>query len=147
MNRLIAALALIVLTTPILACECAKADFDLELREASSVFEGKVTKIKNIRLWYMKPSLKMTAVVLHFKVDRVWKGPVQRTIKVTQFQTDPYTGADCALLFEKGKNYLVFASQNKDAQRKPLMTNGCRTKEIKGESEWLKRLGAGEKPW
>ena len=74
---------------------------------------------------------------MEFRVERVWKGSIQREAMV---QTSRY-GSDCGIAFRNGVTYIVYAFG------KDVLTAGrCgRTKEVDRAREDLEALGEGRK--
>ena len=73
------------------------------------------------------PSPRKVAVTL--RVDEAWKGPKQRTVRFTTPFAD---GMNCAIGFEEGRGYLVYANGGRDG----LRVGGC------SETKPLSRAGA-----
>lgn len=107
-------------------CQCAATESPQQaLRSYNAVFTGKVTSTHKIN-WYDYKA--------HFKVEKAWKGVDWENVTVhsTTFLTS------CGYVFEKGKEYLVYAYLNDGI----LYVHRCsRTKLLKDAAEDFEGLG------
>jgi hypothetical protein len=113
-------------------CECKKSLTPAEARkQAEAVFVGTVVESHRERTpggyeWRVKLS-----------VEQSWKGADEDTVVVY------VAGDDCAVAFEAGKRYLVYARRQEGRGR--LVTDTCaRTAAFESGSEDLQKLGAGK---
>ncbi|KST68183.1 hypothetical protein [Mastigocoleus testarum] len=98
-----------------------------ELDRSEAVFAGKVMRIRR----------KNSEVRVKFKVMTSWKGEVNKK----QVITTQINSAACGYSFERGQQYLVYASK---FDNKLLSTNICsRTKLLANAEEDLSELGEG----
>lgn len=120
------------------ACSCVMPPPPEDaLNEANAVFSGEVVEIiENKKLFggsYGK--------TVHFKVDKAWKGAVESEMIITTGND----GGDCGFAFEKGRNYLVYASMSNMYVEGTLSTTIChRTTELSSATEDLNALGEGQ---
>lgn len=120
------------------ACSCVMPPPPEDaLDEANVVFSGEVVEIiENKKLFggsYGK--------TVHFKVDKAWKGTVESEMVITTGNDD----GDCGFSFEKGQNYLVYASISNMYVEGTLSTTIChRTTKISNATEDLNALGEGQ---
>ena len=122
------------------ACSCIMQSTNEALEDSVAVFSGKVTKITE-----EDPTLPMISsadpVTVEFQVDRVWKGPSEKTIKVTT----PSDEGTCGYGFEMGKTYLVYSYETQVDDPLVLKVSLCsRTAPIADASEDLSELGIGK---
>jgi len=103
---------------------------------ADAVFSGEVVKvIEN------KGIIRGYGNVVHFKVDKTWKGTGDSEMVITT----GYGGGDCGISFEKGQQYLVYATMSDMYMSGTLSTTTChRTTEISSATEDLNELGEGQ---
>ena len=113
-------------------CECKKSLTPNEARkQAEAVFVGTVVESHRERTpggfeWRVRLS-----------VEQSWKGADEETVIVY------VSGDDCAVSFEAGKHYLVYARRQEGRGR--LVTDSCaRTAVFDAGSEDLQKLGAGK---
>jgi hypothetical protein len=164
MRRLLAALASVILTIGGLvfllpdcasACMCAiegsqKERAQRAISHSDAVFSGEVVGFEKLEkpppdtvmieeTMLTLPSPRKVAVTL--RVSEVWNGPNQRTARFTT----PFAGGmNCAIGFEEGREYLVYANGGRDS----LRVGGCsETKPLSRAGADLALLGnSGEKP-
>ena len=122
------------------ACSCMPTTPEQSLKNANAVFAGKVINVVEARgggRGVQSPSLNGVKVI--FEVSKVWKGtPTQQLVITT-----PDSSASCGYNFEKGQNYLVYAS----TQDNQLQTGLCSgTKTLSTAQADLAVLGRGETP-
>jgi len=124
------------------ACSCIIQSTNEALENSVAVFSGKVTKItEDHPTWPIISTAD--PVTVEFQVDRVWKGPSEKTIKVTTVSDE---GA-CGYGFEMGKTYLVYSYEIEDNDPLVLKVSLCsRTAPIADASEDLSELGIGKNP-
>lgn len=105
------------------------------LDNADAVFSGEVVKvIEN------KGIMRGYGNIVHFKVDKAWKGTEDSEMIITT----GYGGGDCGISFEEGQQYLVYASASDMYEAGTLSTTIChRTTGISGATEDLNALGEG----
>jgi hypothetical protein len=113
-------------------CECKKSLTPNEARKAAeAVFAGTVVEVNRERTqggyeWRVKLS-----------VEQSWKGGDEGEVVVYVL------GDDCAVSFEAGKRYLVYARRQEGRGR--LVTDSCtRTAPFDAGSEDLQKLGASK---
>jgi hypothetical protein len=113
-------------------CECKKSLTPNEARKvAEAVFVGTVVEANRERTqggyeWRVKLS-----------IEQAWKGSDEGEVVVYVL------GDDCAVSFEAGKRYLVYARRQEGRGR--LVTDSCaRTAPFDAGSEDLQKLGAGK---
>jgi hypothetical protein len=100
----------------------------MELKRAAAVFAGEVIGIKT----------EEYSLTVEIKVERVWKGAINKTIVV---QTSKWE-SDCGYSFATGKKYLIYVYG-----QAPFTVSRCsRTKPVESASEDLKELGEGKQP-
>lgn len=142
---LVAALAAIfVLPQTCFACSCLPPKPPLEAAaDAAAVFQGRVTKVEQVRGSTGAESKRVT-----MQVSKVWKGNVTA-------ETLVYTANDsaaCGISFQQGTEYIVYASvaDGTDVSGTPansFVTGLCdRTSPIAEASDDLAALGPGQPP-
>jgi hypothetical protein len=106
------------------------------LNEADAVFSGEVVEIiENGKF------TKGYGKIVHIKVDEVWKGINDSEVVITTGNND----GDCGYPFEKGRNYLIYASKSDMYVNNSLSTTICnRTTQIASAAEDLKAIGEGQ---
>ena len=108
MKRLLFLLSIAVLVfsaDSVFACTCEPPQSPAnELKRATAVFSGKVVKVEG----HNKVEDMFARVEAVFKVDRVWKGVEQETVRVF---TSSMSSA-CGYGFKKSSTYLVYAYGN-----------------------------------
>lgn len=122
------------------ACSCLITTPEQSFKNANAVFAGKVINVvqPNGR-GGGAPSPSMNGVKVIFEVSKVWKGtPTQQLVITT-----PDSSASCGYNFQKGQNYLVYAS----TQDNQLQTGLCSgTKTLSTAQADLSVLGSGKTP-
>lgn len=100
LSRHVAAIGLMLMASPVLACVCPAVLPESAVPRAQAVFTGKVIR-----------SGKSTWIV---EVDRVWKGEVESQIE----SFDAHAGSSCSTRgFKKGQSYLFLVNvENKDGK-------------------------------
>jgi hypothetical protein len=114
------------------ACECKKSLTPGEARrQAEAVFVGTVTEShRELTQGGFEWRVKLS-------VEQSWKEADEDEVVVY------VTGGDCAVSFEAGKRYLVYARRQEGRGR--LVTDSCaRTALFEAGSEDLQKLGAGK---
>lgn len=116
------------------ACSCPtigseEYEINSRLKTGSAVFSGEVLEIVS------KPDYRNVT----FRVKEFWKGYLSTKFTVA---TDPTTSS-CSIDFEKGKSYLVFASQ---WNGRPHTSACSRNREPQKADAELKILGKGKAP-
>jgi hypothetical protein len=95
---------------------------------ADVVFKGTVSQVSTHYIayyaWYMKGLIGANSNEppewqIEFAVDEPLKGSIGKTVVVCG---DLPSGGNCALDFQEGSTWVVFASQQSDGR---LLTNGC----------------------
>jgi len=124
------------------ACSCIIESSDEALENSVAVFSGKVTKITEDQpTWPIISSAE--SVIIEFQVDRVLKGPSEKTIKVTTASDE----GTCGYGFEMGKTYLVYSYEIEDNDPLVLKVSLCsKTSPIADASEDLSELEIGKIP-
>jgi hypothetical protein len=124
------------------ACTCAAASagpsqqeiVKRALSDSAAVFAGEVVSItKGEPGGAWRPA----TVTVSFQVSEVWKGPERETLEVST----PRDGASCGYPFEKGQEYLVYASGKEEPFKEDLC--GETTLLSKARAD-LQALGNGE---
>ena len=112
------------------ACEARPANAVHARSHYQSVFAGRVSDVRE----------QDGKLLVTFAVGRSWKGPRGETIAVST----PRDG--CGVAFEAGRDYLVFASGERDA----LTTDTCGTSELSVAGSAIHQLnlngGFGNRP-
>ena len=113
------------------ACSCIIESSDEALENSVAVFSGKVTKITEDQpTWPIISSAE--PVTVEFQVYRVWKGPSEKTIKITTASDE----GTCGYGFEMGKTYLVYSYEIEDNDPLVLKVSLCsKTSPIADASE------------
>ena len=100
-------LALLAGAEPAHACSCAPSGSPAEaLERADAVFAGEVTAIRRLG----HPPFRLSSadpVAVEFRVNQVWKGPIQDTQTV---ETE-VSGISCGYEFKEGQHYIVYTSE------------------------------------
>ena len=115
------------------ACDCKKSLTPGEARkQAEAVFVGTVVEShRELTQGGFEWRVKLS-------VEQSWKGAEADEVVIYVTKND-----DCAVSFEAGKKYLVYAWRQEGRGR--LMTNACsRTRLAEVGSEDLQKLGAGK---
>jgi len=139
-------IGIISLSTPLYpqessACSCIIESTNEALENSVAIFSGTVTKITESHpTWPITSSAD--PVTVEFQVDRVWKGPSEKTIKVKT----PSSGASCGYGFEMGKTYLVYSHDIQEEPPVQRVSLCSRTAPISDASEDLDELGIGKMP-
>jgi hypothetical protein len=113
-------------------CECKKSLTPGEARKAAeAVFVGTVVEShRELTQGGFEWRVRLS-------VEQSWKGADEGELIVY------VTGGDCAVSFEAGKRYLVYARRQEGRGR--LVTDSCaRTAPFEAGSEDLQKLGAGK---
>ena len=150
-SLVLAVLGIVLLLSPdcAYACSCAmppgtqKERAERVLSSSEAVFSGEVVDFEKSA----PPTTMMERTMMvitgggtataTLRVSEVWKGPKQRTVKVT---TGADSGMGCGYPFEEGPEYLVYA-------RKGMSVDLCsETKPLAKAGADLAVLGNGEKP-
>ena len=107
-----------------------------ELEEADAVFLGRVVAVTRVeRDGHVE-------LLTEFDVATVWKGPADRTLRIS---TNPNPLSYGYHAFTKGEVYIVYA--NYSEEREGLRTGLCaRTTELSWGLEDLAKLGEGVRP-
>lgn len=91
------------------ACSCVQPGSPTEeLAESAAVFAGRVVSISHSFDPNAPPFAPGDRTTIEFEVSTVWKGSVNETMYVTT----PPTGGSCGFAFEKGDEYIVYASHS-----------------------------------
>jgi hypothetical protein len=135
MRSTIAVCVLLIGVSPMVACDCKPPPAPKKAMEAAAaVCLAEVVSIET-------EGQERTVTL---KVEKWWKGGDKAELVVTTHKS----GATCGYGFEKGKTYLVYAS-NAGEQNKTLRVSLCsrtRTKEQAEKSDDFKELGEGKAP-
>jgi len=111
------------------ACSCMKLSPSEGLSSSEAVFSGEVIDIQH------NDATRFGGLEVTLRVKQVWKGAVDREIKVHTAGS----GAACGYSFAKGQTYLVYAVSD---EADPLRVSLCsRTSPIEDAKEDLKFLG------
>jgi hypothetical protein len=133
------ALASSQLFTPsALACKCMMPPPEAAREHAAAVFEGQVTDIVD------EPGANGSSMgkkLVTLSLVRTWKGVEKE--EVVKVRTSD-SSASCGIDFEKGKSFLVYASQGESGG---LEAGACgRTRPMADAAEDLAALGGGVTP-
>lgn len=118
------------------ACKCSDSSVEEQLQQSDAVFTGNVLKIET-----GDPRRGLENMV-YFEVNKTWKGVNETQIAIGS------TLSDCSFVsFEKGKEYLVFASVQNFTGKEYLAANLCGSSgEISEVEDELSLLGDGKAP-
>lgn len=125
------------------ACSCAgiagtpRERVGYALSKSEAVFTGEVTAVSETASRPNTAAPEGSTVKVTFKVSEVWKGEARETVEVT---TDADPGTSCGFPFEKGQEYLVYASEGMKA------STCSETKPLSIAGQDLEVLGADEEP-
>ena len=131
-----------------LACSCVGPRGKKALEGAAAAFSGKVTKVEYLDA--DEPEVE-PRIIVTFKVYRWWKGPLKKSAVLHTI----YNKWTCeGYFFKEGKEYLVFAYQNREqmaekfpAAKDTLGVNICgATGLLATAKEELRELGPGRRP-
>jgi hypothetical protein len=139
------------------ACTCAIVGSQEErakraISRSDAVFSGEVVGFEKLEkppspTTMTEPTMFPTPfardAIAKLRVAEVWKGPKQRTVRLTTV-TPFLAGGSCAHHFEEGREYLVYANRRQDS----LRVDDCsETKLLSNAGADLALLGnSGEKP-
>lgn len=128
------ALGSLFATSVAAACSCAPPPPPRDaLKASTAVFSGKVTDIEKIGDFQIAATIEVASA---------WKGVKGKSVRVVTANQS----AACGFNFEKGKQYLVYASEMKQGDGKVLSTNLCtRTAALKDAKKDLEELGEAPK--
>jgi hypothetical protein len=150
----LSSMALVVLGLVALLPDCASACLcvappraERALDQSSAVFAGKVVDFENTPNRTMMEGTMLTLIggnaataTATLRVSEVWKGSMRETV---QFATTPNDGVACAIPFEEGQKYLVYANEG----QRGLTVDGCSaTKPLSEAGGDLAVLGNGKEP-
>ena len=129
-----------------LACSCTGPVGRRALSKAAAMFTGTATSVQ-----FLEPDRENTepAILVTFRVSRVWKGPVQKVLKL-RTTSNKWTCQGSS--FEQGGTYLVTAYKLRSAAEGPSApelaeVNTCGgTRAIDQAGDILAELGPGKKP-
>lgn len=132
---IISVTALLLVTSLAEACKCRPPGPPKESADASdAVLVGKVTKVEEVNELHRRITLAVTTS---------YKGPTKKEAVIYTSTSS----ASCGVEFEKGKSYIVYATESLQGKDKVLTTNTCtRTRTLDDAKEDLKDLGEGTKP-
>ena len=138
------------------ACTCAIVGSQEErakraISRSDAVFSGEVVGFEKLEkppspTTMTEPTMFPTPfardAIATLRVAEVWKGPKQRTVRLTTV-TPFLAGGSCAHHFEEGREYLVYANRRQDS----LRVDDCsETKLLSNAGADLAVLRDGEKP-
>ena len=142
------ALMMLILSSPVFACDCAGPTGKKAIRKNSVAFRGTVTNIEylNEKTGKIEPRIKVT-----FSVSRFWSGNVGKTFVL---HTTENSWSCAGYYFVTDKEYLVVAYPNGevtekkfDSAKNTFGTNPCgATLPIKLAERELEELGEGKEP-
>jgi hypothetical protein len=136
---LIAASLLVVNSHPASACSCLPTTPQQSLKNSGTVFAGRVIDVIDASEKNPEISRPLLGFEVIFEVSKVWKGKVEKQ----QVVLTSSSSASCGYYFEKGKEYLVYAS----TQGTQLETGLCSgTKPLANARPDLAVLGRGKAP-
>ena len=141
-NLLFAFIAVLLsgLSANVLACTCGESTVEQSKSAATAVFLGRIKdKVRS-------DAVEESGVEVTFEVGRVWKGQIQKTVKIYSGATeDLYGFIDlCSPEFKVGDRYVVFARGakllvNMRCSHTALITKGR-------EHPYARELGRGKRP-
>lgn len=121
------------------ACSCLRSTPEEHFARANAVFSGKVIEVDGKQNTQIPLPDSFLNRQIKFEVSRVWKGNVEKQEVVLTSDSS----ASCGYSFEKGKEYLVYASE----QDGKLQTGLCSgTNLLSQAQENLETLGQGKTP-
>lgn len=114
------------------ACQCAES----EIPVCAQYWRSKAVFIATVTEHYNPPpdehGMPAEGTFVQLSVEKVYRGEVAETVFDVQGQ-----GADCRIVYEKGKRYLLYAYSYEAASSK-IATSGCsRSREAVGADEDL----------
>lgn len=121
------------------ACSCAEQQsVEEEFKQSKAVFSGEVLEVKENR----STNGSMSNSVL-FEVSKTWKGVDETQIIITT----GVGGGDCGIEFNKGEEYLVYATESTMYGENTLVSTICdRTGELQSLQDDLTFLSEGKVP-
>jgi hypothetical protein len=136
---LIAASLLVLNSYPASACSCLPTTPQQSFKNSGTVFAGRVIDVVDESESRPEVSRPLLGFKVIFEVSNVWKGKVEKQ----QVVLTSGSSASCGYSFEKGKDYLVYAS----TQGSQLETGLCSgTKPLANARPDLAVLGRGKAP-
>ena len=136
---LIAASLLVLNTNSAIACSCLPTTPQQNYKNSKAVFTGKVIDIVDHSDSTPVASGSLAGFKIRFEVSNVWKGKIEKQ----QLVLTSDSSASCGYSFEKGKEYLVYAS-NQGSQLETGLCSG--TKPLANARPDLAVLGRGTTP-
>jgi hypothetical protein len=152
--RFLIVAAMIVAAVDVQACSCSRPSAAEQFASADLAFAGEVVDVEDRyhffrRLWWSvlalldrDPFMELsdyetyTGLEFTFAVERTWRGPASKTIRVVTGRG----GGDCGVPFERGKRYLVYGYKSAHGE---WHTNICtRTRPADAAAEDLAFLNA-----
>ncbi len=121
------------------ACSCMPTTPQQSLKNSGTVFAGRVIDVVDEGEMNPEVSRPLLGFKVTFEVSNVWKGQPNRQFVVRTSDSS----ASCGYSFEKGKEYLVYAS-NQGSQLETGLCSG--TKALAEASRDLAVLGRGKTP-
>jgi hypothetical protein len=121
------------------ACSCLPTTPQQSLKNSGTVFAGKVIDVVDEAKMHPEVSRPLLGFKVTFEVSNVWKGQANRQFVVRTSDSS----ASCGYSFEKGKEYLVYAS-NQGSQLETGLCSG--TKPLANARPDLAVLGRGKTP-
>lgn len=132
-------LVTILMTRPVAACICSDMGSTAdEYQHSSAVFVGRIVSIEiSSRII---DGVTVEAMIATFAVERRWKGPSIRRLRVQTCGTQTMV-CTCGADFQLGQRYVVFA------EGKPLQTSSCNRNTVlpqlpPGEAVKIRATGA-----
>ncbi len=121
------------------ACSCISTTPQQNLKNAGTVFAGRVIDVVDEAELHPEVSRPLLGFKITFEVSNVWKGQANRQFVVRTSDSS----ASCGYSFEKGREYLVYAS-NQGSQLETGLCSG--TKSLANARRDLAVLGRGKTP-
>lgn len=121
------------------ACSCVPTTPQQSLKNSNAVFAGKVINIAHESSKNPEVSASWGEFKIRFEVSKVWKGKIEKQ----QVVLTSDSSAACGYSFEKGKEYLVYASDQESTIRTGLCSG---TKPLANAQTDLAVLGRGNVP-
>jgi hypothetical protein len=136
---LIATSLFVLSTNAASACSCMPTTPQQSLKNSGTVFAGRVIDVVDEGEMRPEVSRPLLGFKVTFEVSTVWKGQPNRQFVVRTSDSS----ASCGYSFEKGKEYLVYAS-NQGSQLETGLCSG--TKPLANARPDLAVLGRGKTP-
>ena len=139
---LLVVMAVMGLAPDLQACSCARLGPACEMAwNSDSVFVGRVVRISDQFVRTSDGTERQKRVT--FQVSETFRGPVKQTVDVT---TDVEAGGDCGFPFERGRDYLVYASRSEGVLYTSICSRTARAEGAASDLAYLRSFAKGETP-